>query len=195
MTDPAVPPADARPDAALPPRDAPARRPSVRFLFRHPAHFIAHGAGSGLAPKAPGTVGTLWGWASYLLLDPWLSDAAWGGVIVAALLIGWWACTLTARHLGTADPGSVVWDEIVAFWLVLWLVMPTGLVGQAVAFAIFRFFDAAKPGPVRWADGLFKHRAGGAQRSIGWSQGFGILFDDLVAALCTLVVIALWRSG
>jgi phosphatidylglycerophosphatase A len=55
---------------------------------------------------------------------------------------------------------------------------------------LFRLFDAVKPGPVAWADGLFKARAG---QPIGWAQGFGILLDDLVAALCTLLVIALWR--
>ena len=78
-----------------------------------------------------------------------------------------------------------MWDEIVAFWLVLWLVLPTGLTGQVVAFALFRFFDAAKPGPVGWADKHFK--------GMGPRGGFGILFDDLVAAFCTLLVIALWR--
>ena len=83
-----------------------------------------------------------------------------------------------------------MWDEIVAFWLVLWLVMPVGFWGQLWAFALFRFFDAAKPGPVAWADELFKVRRG---VPIGWAQGFGILFDDFVAALCALLVIALWR--
>ena len=163
-----------------------AQRASLRFMLRHPAHWIALGFGSGLAPKAPGTVGTLWAWAAFLLLDRWLSSGQWAGVLVASLAVGVWACTRTARSLGVADPGAIVWDEVVAFWLVLWLVMPVGLIGQAVAFALFRFFDAAKPGPVRWADSLFK-------TSHGWRQGFGIHFDDLVAALCTLLVIALWR--
>ena len=159
---------------------------SLRFMRRHPAYWIALGFGSGLSPKAPGTVGTLWAWAAFLILDRWLSSGQWGVVLLLALAIGVWACTRTARDLGLADPGSIVWDEVVAFWLVLWLVMPVGLVGQAVAFALFRYFDAAKPGPVRWADRLFKNAR-------GWRQGFGILFDDLVAALCTLLVIALWR--
>ena len=83
-----------------------------------------------------------------------------------------------------------MWDEIIAFWLILWLVMPAGFWGQLVAFGLFRFFDAAKPGPVGWADEAFKGERGGA---IGARQGFGILFDDVVAALCTLLVIALWR--
>ena len=101
-----------------------------------------------------------------------------------------WACTECARRLGVADPGSIVWDEIVAFWAVLWLISPAGWAAQLLAFALFRFFDAAKPGPVGWADRLFK-LAPGAR--IGWAQGFGILFDDLVAAACTLLVMALVR--
>ena len=162
-----------------------AQRASLRFMLRHPAHWIALGFGSGLAPKAPGTVGTLWAWAAFLVLDRWLGGA-WGWVLLASLVVGVWACKRTAAELGVADPGAIVWDEVVAFWLVLWLVMPTGFVGQAIAFALFRYFDAAKPGPVRWADRLFK-------QARGWRQGFGIVFDDLVAALCTLLVIALWR--
>ena len=81
------------------------------------------------------------------------------------------------------------------FWIVLWLVLPTGFWGQLAAFALFRFFDAVKPGPVAWADAIFKSAAGerGDASSIGWRAGFGILFDDLVAALCTLLVIAVWR--
>jgi phosphatidylglycerophosphatase A len=132
----------------------------------------------------------LWAWASFLLLDPWLGDAAWALVLAAGFGIGWWACTRTARDMGIGDPGAIVWDEVIAFWLVLWLVMPAGWIGQAIAFGLFRLFDAVKPGPVRWADQRFKLRPGEA---IGWRQGFGILFDDLVAAGCTLIVIALWR--
>lgn len=166
----------------------PPRRPSGRFLVGHPAHWIALGLGSGLSPKAPGTVGTLWAWASFLVLDRWLSPLGWALLIGVGLGLGLWACTRTAQHLGVSDPGAVVWDEIVAFWLVLWLVMPSGWWMQVAAFVLFRFFDAVKPGPVAWADGLFK--ADGGQR-VGWAQGVGILLDDLVAAGCTLLVLAL----
>lgn len=166
------------------------RRPDLRFLLAHPAHWIALGFGSGLAPKAPGTVGTLWAWVSYLVLDHWLTASQWGWVLLAGLVAGCWACTRTAQHLNVADPGAIVWDEVIAFWAVLWLAMPMGLIGQAVAFGLFRFFDAAKPGPVGYADRLFKIRDG---RAPGWAQGFGILIDDVVAAFCTVLVIALWR--
>ena len=173
-----------------PPMATAARRPNWRFLLSHPAHAIALGFGSGLSPKAPGTVGTLWAWVTFVLLQPHLNDVQWALLLAIGTLVGWWACTVTARHLGLADPGAIVWDEIVAFWLILWLVMPASLWGQLWAFALFRLFDAAKPGPVAWADQLFKVRRG---VPIGWAQGFGILFDDFVAALCALLVIALWR--
>ncbi|MDQ6629500.1 MAG: phosphatidylglycerophosphatase A [Pseudomonadota bacterium] len=173
-----------------PPLRGPGRRPGWRFLLAHPAHLLALGLGSGLSTVAPGTAGTLWAWLVFVAFQPALGDGASAAVLVVASLLGWWACTVTARHLAQADPSAIVWDEVVAFWLVLWLIAPAGFWMQATAFALFRFFDAAKPGPVGWADQRFKLRPG---QAIGWAQGFGILFDDLVAALCTLLVIALWR--
>jgi phosphatidylglycerophosphatase A len=110
-------------------------------------------------------------------------------LIGVSLAGGLWACTRTAQHLGAADPGAIVWDEVVAFWIILWLLMPAPWWAQFAAFALFRYFDAAKPGPVGWADRRFKLLPG---QAIGWRQGFGILFDDLVAAGCTLLFIALW---
>jgi phosphatidylglycerophosphatase A len=164
-------------------------RPSLRFLLSHPAHCIALGFGSGLSPLAPGTAGTLWAWGVFVLLDRWLGDMGWGLVILAAFAVGWWACGHTARAMGVADPGAIVWDEVLAFWIVLWLVMPASGWTQLAAFALFRVFDAVKRGPVAWADRLFKGAPGDVP---GWRQGFGILFDDLVAALLALVVMALW---
>jgi phosphatidylglycerophosphatase A len=159
---------------------------SAAFMLRHPARWIALGFGSGLAPRAPGTVGTLWAWVAFLVLDRWLDAAQWGALIGASLAIGVWACARTAADLNLADPGAIVWDEVVAFWIVLWLVMPASFWMQAAAFALFRFFDAVKPGPIGWCDRRFK-----AAR--GWMQGVGIIADDLAAALCTLLVIALAR--
>lgn len=170
------------------PDDVP-RRATARFMVGHPARWLALGFGSGLSPKAPGTVGTLWAWAAYLVLDAWLDATQWGVLIVLSITVGWWACTRCAQHLHVADPGAIVWDEVVAFWIVLWLLMPAPWWAQGAAFVLFRYFDAAKPGPVGWADRLFKRRPG---QGIGWAQGAGILFDDLVAAACTLMFIALW---
>ena len=168
-------------------------RPSVRFMLRHPAHFIALGFGAGLSPVAPGTAGTLWAWLAFLVMQPYMNDARWALLLVFAALLGWWASTVTARNLRVLDPSAVVWDEVVAFWLVLWLVMPAGLSGQIAAFALFRFFDAVKPGPVGWADQLY-HGVNPATDPHAWRKaGFGIMFDDLVAAACALFVIAGWR--
>ncbi|MDH1701327.1 MULTISPECIES: phosphatidylglycerophosphatase A [Comamonas] len=154
-------------------------------MMAHPAHLIALGFGSGLGRIAPGTVGTLWGWLSFLVLQLWLTPAQIGWLLLASLFVGWWACTVTARHLRVADPGHIVWDEVLAMWIILWLTMPMGFWGQLAAFVLFRFFDAAKPQPVKWADRLFK--------GFGWKGGWGIMFDDLVAAFCTLLVMAVWR--
>ena len=170
-------------------RTAP-RRATLRFMLSHPAHAIALGFGSGLSRVAPGTVGTLWAWLAFVLLQPHLGDAQWALLLAVGALVGVWACTVTARNLGVADPGAIVWDEVIAFWAVLWLVTPAGWWTQLVAFVLFRIFDAAKPGPVAWADELFKLRRG---QPIGWRQGVGILLDDVVAALCTLLVMAFWQ--
>ncbi len=183
---PPAPPVAVVAEPVEPPTPPLARRPTVRFMLAHPAHLIALGFGSGLSPKAPGTVGTLWAWLAWLVLSLWLNPLQLGLLIAAGTLVGWWACTVTADHLGVLDPGNIVWDEVVAFWLVLWLVLPTGWLGQLIAFALFRFFDAVKPGPVRWADNAF--------HGSGWRGGFGILLDDFVAAFCTLLVIALWHA-
>ena len=159
--------------------------PSVRFMLQHPAHMIALGFGSGLPRKAPGTVGSLWAWLAYLVLQLYLDKTQMGWLIAASIPVGWWACTVTAQHMRVADPGHIVWDEVVAMWIILWLCMPMGFWGQLMCFALFRFFDAAKPQPVKWADQLFK--------GFGPRGGWGIMWDDLVAAFCTLLVIALWK--
>ncbi len=168
-------------------------RPTWRFMMAHPAHVMALGFGSGLSPVAPGTAGTLWAWAAFLVLQPSMTDTRWAWLLLASIPLGWWACTITARNMRVLDPGSIVWDEIAAFWLVLWLVTPAGFIGQAVAFGLFRYFDAAKPGPVGWADNLF-HAVDPATDPAAWRKaGFGIMFDDFVAAACALLVIAGWR--
>jgi phosphatidylglycerophosphatase A len=173
--------------------DMPITRPTVAFLLAHPAHCIALGFGSGLSPKAPGTAGTLWAWLAFLVLQLWLSPAQIAFVVAASIPLGWWASTVTARHMQVRDPGQIVCDEVAAFWAVLWLVLPAGLLAQALAFALFRFFDAVKPGPVGWADALF-HRVDVQRDPWAWHKaGLGIMLDDLVAACCTLFVIAVWK--
>ena len=160
-------------------------------MLQHPAHAIALGFGSGLAPRAPGTAGTLAAWAAFALLDRWLDARGWAIVIGVAFVVGWWACTVTARALRVADPGAIVWDEVLAFWIVLAWWAPAGLAAQLAAFALFRLFDAVKHGPVGWVDRRFERQAG---EPIGWRQGFGILADDLVAALLTMLVLGAGSS-
>ncbi len=177
--------------------DAPtaARRATWRFMGLHPLRLMALGLGSGLAPKAPGTFGTLMGWALWLLIDHFFAPTpmAWAAIIVVGFFVGWWACTHTARAMAVADPSPVVWDEIIAFWIILAVAVPLmpawptwfQWLGQLILFGLFRLFDAVKRGPVGWADSLFKPKRGELP---GWPQGFGIIFDDLVAAVCVLVV-------
>lgn len=152
-------------------------RPTARFMRARLSHWIALGFGSGLSPVAPGTVGTLWAWLAFVVIDPWLAPAHWAAVLAVGLLVGIWACGRTARDLGVADHGAVVWDEILAFWLVL-LFVSGGLGAQLLAFVLFRFFDIVKPPPIRHYDRRLK-------------GGFGTMFDDLLAAFYTLLALAL----
>lgn len=154
--------------------------PDLRFLLSHPAHAIALGFGSGLPSKAPGTFGTLFGWATFVLIAPYLTPVAWMLVLVAGFALGCWACTRTGRDLGAADHGGMVWDEIIAIWLVL-LFVPPGWTWQFVAFVVFRFFDIVKPPPIRLFEQRFKRG--------GWA-GFGVMGDDLIAAFYSLLSIA-----
>jgi phosphatidylglycerophosphatase A len=172
------PPADDIPD----PRAARPRRATARFMLSHPLHILSLGFGSGLSPLAPGTVGTLFAWASFAAFNRFLTVVEWAALIVVGFVAGIGLCGFTARRLGTDDPSPVVWDEIVAFWLVLLLVMPATLTGQFWAFVVFRFFDMVKPPPIGYFDRSLK-------------GGFGIMFDDLAAAFFTLLVIALWRMA
>ncbi|THU02744.1 phosphatidylglycerophosphatase A [Lampropedia puyangensis] len=157
------------------------RSPSIQDL-KHPARLIALGFGSGLSKYAPGTVGTAWGWLSFNLFLAQRNDITIAIVWLSALFFGWWACKATSDALGSLDSGHIVWDEILAFWLVLWLLGPSAFGLQLLAFLLFRFFDAAKPQPVKWADSTFK--------GTGWRGAWGIIWDDLVAAFCSLLVLA-----
>lgn len=144
------------------------------------ARWLALGLGSGLSPFAPGTVGTLWAWVAWVQGAPYLSETARLVVIALALAVGPWACARTADALGVADHGGIVWDEIVAFWIVL-AVLPATFSWQLAGFLVFRFFDIVKPPPIRWADTRIK-------------GGIGVMLDDLMAAFYTLLVLAAWQA-
>ena len=152
----------------------------MRFVTRHPAHFMAFGGGAGLAPYAPGTFGTLLALPLFWFAGALLAPAAYFAVLAALFLLGVWACEVTGRALGSPDHGGMVWDETVAFLLVLFFTPVHGY-WQAFAFLIFRFFDILKPPPIRYYERRFK-------------GGWGVMVDDLLAAFYTLIVLALARA-
>ena len=131
-------------------------RPTAAFMLSHPAHAIALGLGSGLAPKAPGTIGTLYAWAIYLLFDAFLETNTIIGIVTLGAIAGIWICGKVGEELGVPDHGGIVWDEFIAFWLILLIIMPASIWGQIWAFLLFRFFDAVKPGPIKTIDRYFK---------------------------------------
>lgn len=150
-------------------------------LLKSPVHLLALGFGAGLSPKAPGTVGTLVGVAGYAFIEP-LGWRAHGLIVLLAALAGIWICGESARRLGVHDHGGIVWDEIVGYWLTMWLA-PPGWSWMLAGFVLFRFFDIVKPWPIRVLD----------RRVHG---GFGIMVDDLVAgvfaALCLQLLRVVW---
>jgi len=151
--------------------------PNTRFAFNHPAHAIALGFGAGLSRRAPGTAGTLLAWAlGWLLLDD-QAPVVQFAVLAVAFVLGIWACGLTGRHLGVADHGAMVWDEVVAFLVVL-VVLPKTLAWQAAGFVLFRAFDILKPPPIRWLE-----------RSL--HGGLGVMADDILAAGYTLLCLSI----
>jgi phosphatidylglycerophosphatase A len=148
-----------------------------RFVIGHPAHFIAFGFGSGLAPVAPGTFGSLVGIPLTLWLLPAYGDVGFGLIIAGAFAIGVWACDITGKRLGITDYGGIVWDEVVAMMLILWIV-PLRPWWILLAFLLFRLFDIIKLPPARQFDAH-------------WKSGLGVMLDDIAAAVHTLIVLAL----
>jgi phosphatidylglycerophosphatase A len=155
-------------------------QPGWRFLFSHPAHLLSFGFGAGLVPRSPGTAGTLVAFPMYWYLAPRLTEAAFLLVLIWAFAFGVWVCDITGKALGVEDYGGIVWDEIVAFLLVLFFT-PEGFVWQLLAFSLFRFFDIVKPQPIRHFDA-------------SWHGGLGVMFDDILAAGYTLLSLAVIKS-
>ena len=147
---------------------------AVTFDLKNPVHLLATGFGSGLAPRAPGTFGTLAAIPFWLALQM-LSAPWYWAVVVAAFALGVWVCGRTARDLGVHDHGALVWDEFVGLWLTLAGSPPT-VVWIVIGFAIFRLLDIWKPWPIRWCD----------RRVHG---GFGVMLDDALAGVIALILI------
>ncbi len=154
-------------------------RPTFEFMKPRFSRWIALGFGSGLSPTAPGTVGTLFAWASFAALHALVGDIGMLILCAAGLPVGVWAVGRTGRDLGVSDHGAIVWDEVIAFWLVL-LLVPATFASQLLAFLLFRAFDILKPPPIRQVDRL-------------WKTSLGVMADDLLAAAYTVLVIAFWQ--
>ncbi len=154
-------------------------RPDSKFMLSHPAHVIALGLGTGLAPVAPGTVGTLLAFPIHVLFASYLPMLPHITAIALLFVLGVWACGVTGRAMGIADHSGMVWDEVVAMLIVLFVV-PAGLWWWLAAFLLFRVFDVLKPPPIRYFDRTVK-------------GGFGVMFDDILAAFYTLLVLALYQ--
>ncbi len=148
------------------------KQPNLQCLLQHPAHFFGLGFGSGLAKKAPGTFGTLVGFPLFLLIAT-LSMSTQLSIICLLFLIGIYFCGITGKNLGVADHGGIVWDEIVAMMLVLTFT-PNQWQWWLVAFLLFRLFDIWKPYPIKQFDAKLKN-------------GFGVMFDDLLAAIYAII--------
>ena len=149
----------------------------VKTVLRDPVHFLAFGFGTGLAPRAPGTVGSLPGIALFWLTMG-LGDYVQLGIAAGLFLTGIWICGESARRIGVHDHGGIVWDEIAGMYVTL-LFAPVSITGWVLAFVFFRIIDIVKPWPIRDLD----HRLGG---------GLGIMLDDLAAAVYAVGLLALY---
>lgn len=146
----------------------------AKFQLTKWQHFLALGFGSGLAPKAPGTFGTLVALPLVWLLS--VAGTVWFiGFLVLGTLLGIYVCGKAAADVGEHDHGAIVWDEIIGFTLTM-LFVPISFVSLLIGFVLFRFFDIVKPWPIRWFD----------QRVQG---GLGIMLDDLLAAVPALAIL------
>lgn len=154
--------------------------PSISWALSHPANMLASGFCSGLISPAPGTWGTLAGWLLWLLLLSHLPSMAMAIFLVAAFVAGCYICDIAGKSLGVSDHGSIVWDEMVAIWIVLWI-SPSTWYMQVIAVVSFRVFDILKPPPVSYFDRVTP-------------GGFGVMLDDVLAAIYTLLVVFLFHK-
>lgn len=147
---------------------------SYRHLLKNPLHFLSLGFGSGLFPKAPGTMGTVAA-IPVVWLASYLDTTGFIIATVVAFLVGIYLCGYTAKAMGEHDHPSIVWDEI-AGYMVAMIAVPVSVSTLLLAFILFRFFDILKPWPIRYLD---RHMHG----------GLGIMVDDILAGLASLAII------
>ncbi|MDG2090503.1 MAG: phosphatidylglycerophosphatase A [Gammaproteobacteria bacterium] len=152
----------------------------TKKVFTSPVHFLAFGFGSGLSPKAPGTVGTVVAVFLYLLLSQ-LPLLAYLGMVLITFSLGIYICDRSSKLLGVHDHGGIVWDEFVGYWITM-LLAPNGWEWIVIGFILFRLFDILKPFPINYFD---KHVQG----------GLGIMIDDVIAGGFAWVCLQLIAFG
>lgn len=148
--------------------------PSFLDLCREPRLLLALGFGTGLAPRAPGTFGTLAAIPFFIFMQP-LPLWQYLSILVVTTFAGFYLCGYAGRYLGVSDHGAIVWDEMVGYWVTM-LLAPVGWLWMLYGFLLFRFFDILKPWPINWVDKNIK-------------GGFGVMVDDLIAAVMALAVL------
>lgn len=152
--------------------------PTLGWLLKRPVSLVAFGFGIGLVRPGSGTWGTLLALALWWPMQHWIAAPWLGALVVVAALLGIWICEHAGKAIGVADHVGIVWDEMVAMWLLLWL-LPANAGVVLAAFVLFRIFDTAKPAPIAWLD---EHLKG----------GLGVMLDDWVAALYAGILIGVW---
>lgn len=150
-------------------------RPSYRELLEQPLHWLAFGGGAGLAPRGPGTAGSLVAVPIYYFLLSALVAPVYLLLVAALFLFGVWVCDRTERDLGVHDHSGIVWDEIVG-QLVAYFMLPSGWLWLLAGFGLFRLFDIWKPFPISWLNARVK-------------GGWGIMLDDLAAGIAAAAIL------
>ena len=145
-----------------------------RVSLKNPTHFLALGFGSGLAPKMPGTFGTVAALPLVIVFAMMLDVAAYMAITMIVSVVAIWLCGKTANDMGVHDDSSIVWDEIAGMMIAM-IAVPLTWQNLLVAFVLFRIFDILKPWPISLLD---KKLHG----------GLGIMLDDIVAGIATLAI-------
>lgn len=152
--------------------------PTLAWVWSRPDRCLAFGFGVGLIRPGSGTWGTVLAALLWWPLQQLFAPGVMGLLLLAGIVVGVWACGRAAQTLGVADHVGMVWDEMIAFWILLWAI-PVHVITLLVAFALFRFFDVYKPFPISWFDRNFK-------------GGVGVMIDDLIAAFYAWLLMMTW---
>lgn len=157
--------------------------PLKRISLKNPVHLLAVGLGAGLCRPAPGTWGSALGTLLGVMLLALLGTKTFLILTALCFVLGCYLCQKTADDMGVHDHGAIVWDEFVGVFIVLAAIPTLSLPWILTAFVLFRFFDILKPFPIRYFDNKLE-------------SGFGIMVDDVLAAIYAVIVIFLiqaWR--